>query len=117
LSRSRWLGNALAACAAILTCLWSVPLDAQSGATPVLRHHVLFLLDSSGSVFHAPYGRAEYQRVLRDELPGLLADGQRNGFGVSIYDRNEDVSTAFSFGLSQDQPFFAPENPSGFIHD
>lgn len=81
----------------------------------LFRHHVIFLLDSSGSMFSAGATPGEYRMLIQSGVPALLKDGQRNGFGVDIYDPQRDLSTAFAFGLTKQNPYFDPTIKDGFI--
>lgn len=86
-----------------------------AGPVPVFRHHVIFLLDSSGSILERPRTLEEYHSLIRTRLPALLADADGNGFGVSVYDPQQDLSSAFAFGLTEQRPFFAPSLADGFM--
>jgi hypothetical protein len=98
----------------LLSCLQ--PGRAQpAGPVPVFRHHVIFLLDSSGSVLKRPRTLEEYHSVIRARLPALLVNGGVNGFGLNLYDPQRDLSSAFAFGLSPRRPFFAPSLADGFM--
>lgn len=92
-----------AACAA----LSMPPLYAQD-APPAARHHVIFLLDQSGSARDDAQKAAELRAALRGELEAVLADSARNGFG-NVYDPARDLSSALAFGLFPESPLFAPE--------
>ncbi len=79
------------------------------------RHHVIFLIDTTGSVYKNQ-GLPSLRRVLREELGPLLDDGERNGFGVQIYDPAQDLSTAMGFGLLRESPVFGPQyGDEGFL--
>jgi hypothetical protein len=84
-------------------------------STQLFRHHVIFLLDASGSIDEAPGSWEEYLSVIRSGLPALLRDPARNGFGVSIYDPKQDLSSTFVFGLSKQHPLFEPSLPDSFM--
>jgi hypothetical protein len=94
----------VAACAAFFT-----PLLHAQDAPPVARHHVIFLLDQSGSVLGDAQKAAELRAVLRGELGAVLADSARNGFNTVVYDPARDLSSALAFGLYPESPLFAPE--------
>ncbi|HEV2762609.1 MAG TPA: hypothetical protein VGV38_06405 [Pyrinomonadaceae bacterium] len=108
-------------CAAVLLGLWLnclPPVGARAqaaGPVPVFRHHVIFLLDSSGSVLERPRTLEEYHSVIRARLPALLGNAEGNGFGLNLYDPQRDLSSAFAFGLSPPRPFFAPSLADGFM--
>ncbi len=93
----------------------------SSSATPATsRHHVIFLIDTSGSVLGYPEVEeqrlARLRRALTEDLPGILDDGRVNGFGAAIFDPARDLSSAFAFGLSESQPFFGPgHGADGFL--
>lgn len=84
---------------------------------PWSRHHVLLVIDSSGSFFG--YGSASRRRlvqhVFETDLTELLGDGERNGFGTNIYDPAVDQSTAMAFGMAKDFPFLRPDARRGFF--
>jgi hypothetical protein len=92
---------------------------AQSDASParpqVFRHHVIFLLDASGSITQSPGSWEQYLSVIRSDLPRLLRDPSRNGFGVAIYDPQQDLSSSFAFGLSRQNPLFEPSLKDSFM--
>lgn len=100
--------------AAALVVLSAPALPAQAGPPPaVSRHHVIFLLDQSGSVLgdpgRSPRQAAEVRAALRGELGAVLGDPARNGFGTVVYDPARDLSSALAFGLFPRTPFFAPD--------
>lgn len=98
------------------SCLAGGRARAQTnGSVPVFRHHVIFLLDSSGSLLQRPRTLEEYHSLIRTRLPALLGDAGGNGFGVNLYDPRHDLSSAFAFGLSPQRPFFAPSLTGGFM--
>jgi hypothetical protein len=107
----------------VLILFFSLPSSAQtktqSEARPdrveVFRHHVIFLLDASGSIPERPGSEEEYLAVIRNGLPRLLNDAAKNGFGVAIYDPSQDLSSVFAFGLSQQRPVFSPSASDGFM--
>ena len=106
-------------CALFVPCL-TTRASAQSDPVSLVRHHVIFLFDASGSnldIFKGNYpaSLAEYRRAVREDLLPILRDGQRNGFGIPIYDEREDLSTAYTFGLPRETPFFDPDRPGSFI--
>jgi hypothetical protein len=81
----------------------------------IFRHHVIFLLDASGSISAPPRSREEYADVIENKLPALLRDSVHNGFGVTLYDPAQDLTSAFAFGLSRETPLMAPSVADGFI--
>jgi hypothetical protein len=107
----------------LLILLLSLPVSAQTkkqgGAKPgrvqVFRHHVIFLLDASASIPVRPGSEEQYLSVIRNDLPALLSDAAKNGFGISIYDQSQDLSSVFAFGLSQQRPVFSPSTEYGFM--
>jgi len=106
--------TALTLLAACLVARSAPELHAQDPPRPaVSRHHVIFLLDQSGSVLGdpepAPQRMAEVRAALRDELGAVLSDPSRNGFGTIVYDPARDISSALAFGLFPRTPFFAPD--------
>ena len=108
-------------CASLLLCVLSGFLpDARAraqavGPVQVFRHHVIFLLDSSGSLLQRPRTLEAYRALVRTKLPALLADADANGFGINLYDPQQDLSSAFAFGLSPQKPLFDPSLPDGFM--
>ncbi len=99
----------------LLVCLLALPWPRASGAQAAAaaspyRHHVIFLVDTSGSVYRGQ-GLNNLKRLLNGELGSLLNNPRRHGFGDvkgGIYDPDQDLSTAMGFGLRRENPVFAP---------
>jgi hypothetical protein len=87
---------------------FSTPVLHAQDAPPLARHHVIFLLDQSGSVLGDAQKASELRAALRNDLGAVLADSARNGFST-IYDPARDLSSALAFGLFPESPLFAPD--------
>lgn len=90
---------------------------AQASGRSWSRHHVLFVIDSSGSFFDtgSPSRRRLVQRVIQVNLAELLRNGERNGFGTDIYNPALDESTSMAFGMARDFPCLRPDPQRGFF--
>jgi hypothetical protein len=116
-----WSRSLLAGLLFILFLSLSIPAQtqAQTGANQnrvqIFRHHVIFLVDASASVPESPGSKEEFFFVISNKLPDLLNDPAKNGFGVSIYDQSQDLSSVFAFGLSRQRPLFSPSAEDGFM--
>ena len=102
----------------IVSLLFAQKMKASEPKT--YRHHVIFLVDSSGSVYSGANSigsKADLQNALKAKLQDILLDGNKNGFGISIYDpaydpdKKGDLSSAFAFGLSKQYPLLSARNP------
>ncbi len=107
----------------LLALLWPVAAVAQAaaqanasteGTSDRFPNHVIFLIDTSGSVYRRN-GLSDLRWLLHTKLDPLLSDGAKNGFGVPVYDPGKDYSTAMGFGLVRELPVFDPESENSFF--
>ncbi|MFL5385406.1 MAG: hypothetical protein ACJ8GN_23035 [Longimicrobiaceae bacterium] len=97
---------------AAMALLPLAPMHAQTSSPApdsIYRHHLIFLIDQSGSVLGnqtGDVGAGAVRDFLRTGLAPLLADSARNGFGA-LYDPERDLTSALSFGLFGNAPYFA----------
>ncbi len=69
-----------------------------------LPHHVIFLLDRSGSAVNTSAKLRSLKSAIKTGLPGILSRGIG---GRPLYDADRDLSSAFAFGLHREHPWFA----------
>ncbi len=103
----------------LIACLPALTWAKAASATPTqYRHHVIFLIDTSGSVYRQG-GFNVLKSAIRQDLGSILSDPARHGFGEipdGIYDPGQDLSTAMGFGLLKEKPVFGPQyGEAGFL--
>ncbi len=83
--------------------------QASPSSTDLDKHHVILLIDASNSVLNSSMVSG-FKDVLRNSLGPFLQNPQKNGFGIPLYRRGQDVLTVLTFGVPEENPLFDPES-------